>query len=204
MTRRISFGCSKGGIDLRHNFVRLLILFIQQEHFQLHAVFRWSCIPSRHQTRSCNQITCKQLGMVNFENRQIKGAGLKTKIRKKALIVPADLILPVLERIFTYTPDGDDQPILYTDRWSFYDDCHGLTKNMPSEICQCIPADTPQAQRWPSAQPLHPVSCRRSCAIPRLQPRRSTSTLILQMLSQVSTNSRRPNNVSNRVGNSTE
>lgn len=80
-------------------------------------------------------------GMVDFENRQIKGAGLKTKFRKKALIVLADLILPVLERIFTYTPDGDDQPILYTDRWSFYDDYHKFNeeysiRDLPMYSCR--------------------------------------------------------------------
>jgi integrase len=68
-------------------------------------------------------------GMVDFEARQIRGAGLKTAIRRKTPIVLADIVIPVLERIFTYTPDGDDQRILYTDRWSFYDAYHAFNAN---------------------------------------------------------------------------
>lgn len=68
-------------------------------------------------------------GMVDFEKRQITGAGLKTAIRRKTPIVIADIVIPVLERIFTYTPDGDDQRILYTDRWSFYEDYHRFNAN---------------------------------------------------------------------------
>lgn len=63
-------------------------------------------------------------GMVNLEKRQISGAGLKTPIRRKTPIALADIVLPVLERIFSYTPEGDDQRILYTDKWSFYDAYH--------------------------------------------------------------------------------
>ena len=80
-------------------------------------------------------------GMVDFEKRQIKGAGLKTGIRRKTPIVLADIVLPVLERIFTYTPDGDDQKILYTDRWSFYDAYHNFNmqygiRDLPMYSCR--------------------------------------------------------------------
>lgn len=67
-------------------------------------------------------------GMIHLKERQIIGAGLKTKVRKQAPIVLADFVVPVLERILTYTPDGDDQKILYTDRTSFYDAYHEFTK----------------------------------------------------------------------------
>jgi len=67
-------------------------------------------------------------GMVDFEGRKIVGAGLKTEVRKNTPIVLADLVLPILERIFTYTPEGDDQRILYTDRWTFYDAYHDFNK----------------------------------------------------------------------------
>lgn len=66
--------------------------------------------------------------MVRLNEQQIVGAGLKTNVRKQTPIVIADLIVPVLERILTYTPDGDDQRILYTDRASFYDAYHNFTK----------------------------------------------------------------------------
>ena len=67
-------------------------------------------------------------GMVDFEGRKIVGAGLKTEVRKNTPIVLADLVLPILERIFTYTPEGAEQRILYTDRWSFYSAYHDFTK----------------------------------------------------------------------------
>lgn len=67
-------------------------------------------------------------GMVDFEGRKITGAGLKTDIRKSTPIVLADLVLPILDRIFSYTPVGPDQRILYTDRWSFYDAYHDFTR----------------------------------------------------------------------------
>lgn len=80
-------------------------------------------------------------GMVDFENRQIVGAGLKTGIRKNTPIVLADIVIPVLERIFTYTDDGDDQKILYTDRWSFYDAYHNFNlqygiRDLPMYSCR--------------------------------------------------------------------
>lgn len=66
--------------------------------------------------------------MIHLSERQIVGAGLKTNVRKQTPIVIADLVVPVLERILTYTPDEDDQRILYTDRTSFYDAYHAFTK----------------------------------------------------------------------------
>ncbi|MBP3651974.1 MAG: Arm DNA-binding domain-containing protein [Clostridia bacterium] len=67
-------------------------------------------------------------GMVNLESRLISGGGLKTGIRKKTPIVIADVLIPVLDRIFTYTPESASQRILYTDRWTFYDDYHDFTR----------------------------------------------------------------------------
>lgn len=80
-------------------------------------------------------------GMVDFENRKIVGAGLKTDVRKKTPIVLADIVLPVLERIFTYTAEGDDQLILYTDRWSFYEAYHDFNarygiRDLPMYSCR--------------------------------------------------------------------
>ena len=66
--------------------------------------------------------------MVRLDQQQIIGAGLKTNVRKQTPIVIADLVVPVLQRILTYTPDGEDQHILYTDRASFYDAYHDFTK----------------------------------------------------------------------------
>ena len=74
-------------------------------------------------------IKCKR-SMINFEARTIVGAGLKTKKRKSTPIVLADIIVPVLKTILTYTPDGDDanQSILYCDKTSFYEAYHDFTK----------------------------------------------------------------------------
>lgn len=67
-------------------------------------------------------------GMVHLDQQQIIGAGLKTNVRKQTPIVLADFVVPVLERILTYTADGDDQKILCLDRTSFYDAYHEFTK----------------------------------------------------------------------------
>lgn len=67
-------------------------------------------------------------GCINLTERTITKAGLKTKIRKATPIVIADIIVPVIERILTYTADGDSQKIIYTDKWSFYTDYHEFTK----------------------------------------------------------------------------
>lgn len=80
-------------------------------------------------------------GMVDFEGRQIRGAGLKTAVRRKTPMVLADIVIPVLERIFTYTADGDDQLILYTDRWSFYAAYHDFNskygiRDLPMYSCR--------------------------------------------------------------------
>lgn len=66
--------------------------------------------------------------MIHLVDRQIVGAGIKTNVRKATPIVLADLILPVIEQILTYTPDDPEQRILYTDRWSFYSAYHDFTK----------------------------------------------------------------------------
>lgn len=78
---------------------------------------------------------------VDLDNRRIVGAGIKTDVRKQTPIVIADLIVPVVERILTYTPDGDDQRILYTDRTSFYDAYHAFTasagiRDLPMYSCR--------------------------------------------------------------------
>lgn len=80
-------------------------------------------------------------GMIDFEGRKIVGAGLKTEVRKNTPIVLPDLILPVIERIFTYTQEGDDQRILYTDRCSFYDAYHEFNhkygiRDLPMYSCR--------------------------------------------------------------------
>lgn len=80
-------------------------------------------------------------GMVHLDQRQIVGAGLKTEVRKKTPIVIADVIVPVIGRIMTYTAGGDDQRILYTDRWSFYETYHDFTaeyglRDLPMYSCR--------------------------------------------------------------------
>lgn len=67
--------------------------------------------------------------MIHLDKQQILGAGIKTAVRKQAPIVLADFIVPVVERILTFTPDNPDQRILYTDRDSFYDAYHAFTKS---------------------------------------------------------------------------
>ena len=85
-------------------------------------------------------VNCKK-GMINLDTQQIVGAGIKTKVRKQTPIVLADFIVPVVERILTYTPDGEDQRILYTDRTSFYDAYHSFTsthglRDLPMYSCR--------------------------------------------------------------------
>lgn len=80
-------------------------------------------------------------GMVHLDEQQIIGAGIKTKVRKQTPIVLADFLIPVVERILSYTPDGDDQRILYTDRTSFYDAYHAFTsargiRDLPMYSCR--------------------------------------------------------------------
>ena len=80
-------------------------------------------------------------GMIQLDQRQIIGAGLKTSVRKKTPIVIADVIVPVLERIMSYTPNDADQRILYTDRWSFYEAYHAFTfeyalRDLPMYSCR--------------------------------------------------------------------
>lgn len=58
---------------------------------------------------------------IDLDQQAVIGAGLKTKERKKNPIVIADLIVPVVEKILTLTPNKPGQKILFTDRWAFYD-----------------------------------------------------------------------------------
>ena len=68
--------------------------------------------------------------MIHLEERQIIGAGLKTDVRKQTPIVIAEFVVPVIERILTYTDDDPERRILYTDRWDFYDAYHEFTKRI--------------------------------------------------------------------------
>ena len=79
--------------------------------------------------------------MIHLDERKIIGAGIKTEVRKETPIVLAEIIIPVIERILTYTPDGDEQRILYTDRWSFYEAYHAFTtsqgiRDLPMYSCR--------------------------------------------------------------------
>lgn len=79
--------------------------------------------------------------MLHVEERLIVGAGIKTKVRKSAPIVLADFVVPVVERILTYTPDAPDQHILFLDKTSFYDAYHDFTqkwsiRDLPMYSCR--------------------------------------------------------------------
>lgn len=79
--------------------------------------------------------------MIHLDERKIVGAGIKTEVRKETPIVLAEIIVPVLERILSYTPEGDAQRILYTDRWSFYDAYHEFNaargiRDLPMYSCR--------------------------------------------------------------------
>lgn len=72
---------------------------------------------------------CKR-SMVDLKNKVIIGAGLKTKTRKATPIVLADLIIPVIQTILTYTPDEDDENtnLLFMDKTTFYEEYHIFTE----------------------------------------------------------------------------
>ena len=79
--------------------------------------------------------------MIRIDERKIIGAGIKTDIRKDTPIVLAEIIIPVLQQILSYTADDADQRILYTDRWSFYDAYHAFTasqgiRDLPMYSCR--------------------------------------------------------------------
>lgn len=87
-------------------------------------------------------INCKR-SMVNLKNKVIVGAGLKTKTRKSTPIVLADLIIPVVQTILTYTKDGDDQNtnLLCMDKTTFYEEYHIFTdkykiRDLPVYSCR--------------------------------------------------------------------
>lgn len=80
-------------------------------------------------------------GMVKMDEKVIVGSGLKTEVRKNASIVLPDLILPVIERIFTYVAEGDDQKILFLDKTTFYEEYHIFTekwkiRDLPMYSCR--------------------------------------------------------------------
>ena len=60
---------------------------------------------------------CKK-DMVNIEGRMIVGAGLKTKKRKKTPIVLAEIIIPVVEQLMSYS-EGDK--FMHHYKTTFYD-----------------------------------------------------------------------------------
>lgn len=79
--------------------------------------------------------------MVDIESRQIRGAGLKTEIRKNTPIVLAELVLPILERIFSFTPDKPEQRILAMGHNQFYEAYHNFTnkygvRDLPMYSCR--------------------------------------------------------------------
>lgn len=68
--------------------------------------------------------------MIDLDSQQIVGAGIKTKTRKQQPMVIADFLLPVVCSILSSTPCEDDARILYTDRWTFYDDYHAFCRRI--------------------------------------------------------------------------
>lgn len=81
--------------------------------------------------------------MVDLEKKVISGAGLKTNIRKAAPIVLADLIIPVVQTILTYTSDEDDKntSICCMDKTTFYEEYHIFTekyhiRDLPTYSCR--------------------------------------------------------------------
>lgn len=67
--------------------------------------------------------------MINFETHQIVGAGLKTDIRKSIPIAIPDILVPVIETIFTYTQESYPK-LVRKNRWDFYADYHAFTKEI--------------------------------------------------------------------------
>lgn len=79
--------------------------------------------------------------MIHLDERKIIGAGIKTEVRKESPIVIAEIVVPVIQQILTYTADDPDQRILYTDRWSFYDAYHAFNaahgiRDLPMYSCR--------------------------------------------------------------------
>ena len=79
--------------------------------------------------------------MIDLDARRIVGAGLKTNVRKATPIVLPDLILPVIDRILTYTEDEPSRNILFLDRTSFYEAYHDFTaqtgiRDLPMYSCR--------------------------------------------------------------------
>ena len=81
-------------------------------------------------------------GMIDLKAQRIDGAGKKTTERKQAPIVIADYLVPVVERILSFTPEGSSQHIVYTDKWAFYDlykefkARHGIRAELPLYTCR--------------------------------------------------------------------
>ena len=85
---------------------------------------------------------CKR-SMVDLEKKVIVGAGLKTSTRKAAPIVLADLIIPVVRTILTYTSDEDDENTLICtmDKTTIYEEYHIFTekyhiRDLPMYSCR--------------------------------------------------------------------
>lgn len=92
---------------------------------------------------------------IHLDKRQIIGAGKKTDIRKKTPIVYPTFIIPVIERILTYTEDDPKRQICFTDRWSFYDSYHDLRNSTEFAIYLCTAAGTRQ-QQLSRSEPMFP------------------------------------------------
>lgn len=56
--------------------------------------------------------------MIDLENKEIVGVGLKTEVRKKSSVLLPDAILPVLEDVLSRTPEGKLYPM---NEMAFYD-----------------------------------------------------------------------------------
>jgi integrase len=78
---------------------------------------------------------------IDLEKQIIVGAGMKTKERKKTPIVIADIIVPVVQKILTFTTDKHGQKIVFTNQWAFYDlyrlfkTDHGI-RDLPLYTCR--------------------------------------------------------------------
>lgn len=78
--------------------------------------------------------------MVNIEKQEIVNAGIKTDVRKKTPIGIPEFLIPVIETIFTFTPD-DYPKLVRRDRDTFYKDYHEFLKinnirDLPMYTCR--------------------------------------------------------------------
>jgi len=64
------------------------------------------------------ELMCGLKSHIDWEGKQIRGAGKKTKERKETPIVLADIILPVLDDLCEHTPG---EKLIYINKDNFYD-----------------------------------------------------------------------------------